>query len=112
MRPRVVLVVLVLLVSAAAACVVDGDRPDARRADLAEPFHHALGGLGFGPALDLTEGCFGFDPRLSDSSLGSDEPIPAVAAALPGRTGLLFSYHPPRRGGPTRLSEDGYGPSP
>jgi hypothetical protein len=60
----------------------------------AEEFQRLVGGLGFGPALDLADCPFGFDPRL-DGACGEDRgPVPGGRCFCPRHAGAVLSYPP------------------
>jgi hypothetical protein len=90
MRPRdaVLLFLLLSLVLGAAAVLGLDARARRRHEARAEEFQRLVGGLGFGPALDLSGGPNRFDPRLD----GRDADEVASARAL-----SIFSYPPPDR---------------
>jgi hypothetical protein len=56
-------------------------------------FHHLVGGLGFGPALDLENCEFSFDPRLCPGCSYDCGPIPGGRAFCPYHAGSIFDYH-------------------
>ena len=97
-RSRLLSYALVFLVGACAAVQVLERVADRRRRSATESFQKLVGGLGFGPALDLSDCAFGFDPRLDGSCSASVGPLPG-AGCFCGRHGGLFSYLPPRPGG-------------
>ena len=85
---------LAALTLAAAAAVALDARPRADREERAEQFHRLVGGLGFGPALDL-DGCeFGFDPRLCPDCGGYHGPVPGGGFFCPHHAGSDFDYLP------------------
>jgi hypothetical protein len=85
--------VLLLLVAAAGAILVAGERRPSR----AEPFHRLVGGLGFGPALDLSGCAFGLDPRLDGDCAEECGPIPGGACFCPRHAESVLYYAPLRR---------------
>src|SRR5262245_28153848 len=86
------LIVLLLLVLVAGAVLVREGRSQDQRHARAETFHHLTGGVGFGPALDLSRCAFGFDPRLDGSCAEEDGPVPGGACFCPRHAGSLFCY--------------------
>ncbi len=98
-----VLVALLLLTAGAAAALSAGGRDGGR----AEEFQGLVGGLGFGPAVDLSGCAFGFDPRLDGGCALDRGSVPGAACFCPRHAGSLFSYPPPRRRLP---GEGGDGP--
>lgn len=109
-RGRGLFVVLALLSGAAVAVLLaERPRPEAGRS---EEFQRLVGGLGFGPACDLSGCPFGFDPRL-DGACGEDcGPVPGGRCFCPRHAGSVLYYVPPDRGGPLPGGEDGDGPAP
>jgi hypothetical protein len=93
-RGRGLLLVLLLLSCAAGAVLVGEDLAQRRRPDRAEPFQRLVGGLGFGPALDLSGCAFGFDPRLDGACAEDCGPVPGGACFCPRHAGSLFEYAP------------------
>jgi hypothetical protein len=63
---------------------------DARSAQ----FQDLVGGLGFGPAADLSRCAFSFDPRLCDRCPEDVEPIPGGVYFCP-QHGCSILYYPP-----------------
>ena len=105
-RGRVLLVLLLLLTVAAGAVLIGENRARQRLAPRSEQFQHLVGGLGFGPALDLSGGAFGFDPRLDDSCAEDCGPIPGGAGYYSRRAESVFYYAPRYHGEPLKAKED------
>ncbi len=93
-RAPALLFALVLLVGASVAVLVAEDRAARTRAARAEGFQHLVGGVGFGPAVDLSGCAFGFDPRLDGSCAANRGPIPGGACFCPRHAGSVFWYPP------------------
>src|SRR6478736_1988278 len=74
--PTVVLTLLLALAAAAGLVLAFGARPTAGEARRAEEFQRLVGGLGFGPAQDLSRCAFSFDPRLDPACPNDCGPIP------------------------------------
>jgi hypothetical protein len=104
-RGSALLVVLLLLTASAGAVLLAEDRAGRRRAAHAEPFQRLVGGLGFGPALDLSGCAFGLDPRLDGSCSEDCGPVPGGSCFCPRHAGSLFYYAPP--GGDARAGGEG-----
>jgi hypothetical protein len=102
---RAFLLVLLLLTAAAGAVLAGGGR---RGRD--EPFQRLTGGLGFGTAVDLSGGAFGFDPRLDGEEAEECGPVPGGACFCPPHEGSVFDY-PPLDGG-AALPAEGAGDAP
>jgi hypothetical protein len=64
--------------------------------EMSEDFQSLVGGLGFGPALDLSNGSYTYDPRLGDRA-ELDEPLPGAAQNGSGNPFSIFSYPRQRR---------------
>jgi hypothetical protein len=92
------LLALVLLVGAAATVLVVEARGQQRRRARAAEFQRLVGGLGFGPALDLSDGAYGFDPRLDGDCGDECGPIPGGGYYGRRHAGCLFSYPPVQHG--------------
>ena len=93
-RPGIVLVSLFGLVLAACAIVVADSRRDALSARRSREFQELVGGLGFGPAMELSPCSLAFDPRLGpvcESQLG---PIPGGGFVCPQHACSVFDYSP------------------
>jgi hypothetical protein len=64
----------------------------------AREFHGLVGGLGFGPALDL-EGCeFSFDPRICPGCACDFGHVPGAAFFCPYHANSLIDYDSPNSG--------------
>src|SRR5262249_60921939 len=91
-RGRGLLVVLGLLVAGTVAVLVLEGRVRDQRRRTAEEFQRLTGGVGFGPALDLSNCAFGFDPRLDGSCAEDYGPVPGGTCFCPRHAGSLFFY--------------------
>jgi hypothetical protein len=94
--------ILVLLTVVAGAVLVTGHRAAAH----SEEFQRLVGGVGFGPALDLSGCAFGLDPRLDRECQEECGPVPGGACFCPRHAGSVFSY-PPLKGGAPLPAEAG-----
>src|SRR5947207_15571524 len=88
------LLVLLLLSCAAGAVLVGEDLAQRRRPARAEQFQRLVGGVGFGPALDLSGCAFGLDPRLDGTCAEDFGPVPGGACFCPRHAGSVFFYPP------------------
>ncbi len=87
---RLLLALLLLVAAAGSVLLAQGQRQ--RHEARAREFHRLVGGLGFGPALDLSDCPFGLDPRL-DGACGEDRgPVPNGRCFCPRHAGSLFPY--------------------
>jgi hypothetical protein len=96
-------VVLTLATAAGLALLLDG-WPAVGRQERSEEFQRLVGGLGFGPALDLDRCAFAFDPRLCPVCSQDVGPIPGGTSFCPYHASSPFDYPPPapRREGVSR----------
>jgi hypothetical protein len=95
-----VLATIIILVSAALALLVVDAGMQPHRAERSEDFQRLVGGLGFGPALDLARCPAGFDPRLDSGGTDSDQILLGPARICPQQGGSIFHYPPLARSGP------------
>jgi hypothetical protein len=89
---------LVLAGAAGLVLAVEG-RTQRRQQAHAEQFQHLVGGLGFGPAVDLSGCAFGFDPRLECTCGQEYGPIPASGGFCPRHHTENILFYPPLRPG-------------
>jgi hypothetical protein len=111
-RSRVLIVVLLLLCVAAGAVLAGEQRVSSERHASGEAFQRLVGGLGFGPAVDLSGCAFGFDPRLDGSCAEECGPIPGGGCFCPRHAGSLFNYPPLRRETSLPVERERDAPSP
>jgi hypothetical protein len=83
-----------LLTGAAGAVLVVEERRGRDTLAYAESFQRLVGGLGFGPALDLSSCASAFDPRLEDSCSTDYGPIAGGAGFNSRQTGSILFYPP------------------
>jgi hypothetical protein len=102
-RGRGLMALLALLTGATCAVVLAEGWAERRRAERSEEAQRLVGGLGFGPALDLSGCAFGLDPRLDGSCAEDCGPVPGGACFCPRHAATLIVYPPLRRGGPDLL---------
>jgi hypothetical protein len=91
--PRLLLAVLSALTAAAGAALVADAAAARGRADRAGEFQAVVGGLGFGPATDLSRCAFSFDPRLCPGCPQDLGPVPGGARFCPYH-GCSILYYP------------------
>jgi hypothetical protein len=96
-----------LLFGATAAILVSEERIRRRQQAHAEEFQRLVGGVGFGPATDLSGCVFSFDPRLDGSRSLDYGPIPGGSCFYPQHASSVFFYRPLVR--ETALPEEGDG---
>lgn len=89
---RFVLASLLSLTVAAIAIVVVGSRRNSSSVRRSQEFQQAFGGLGFGPAIDLSRCTLAFDPRLGSVCESQFEPLPGGQFACPHHAGSVFEY--------------------
>ena len=85
---------LVALTIAAGAVLVFGARPSSGERERAQEFQRLVGGLGFGPARDLSRCEFSFDPRLGPACTEDTGSIPGGRAFCPYHACTIFDYPP------------------
>jgi hypothetical protein len=90
--PHTVLAIILGLTCAAGAIVLleSADRHAGEGAD----FQRLVGGLGFGPALDLSRCANSFDPRLCPHCPGDTGPVPGGGRFCPEHAGSVLDYPP------------------
>ena len=98
--PAVAFAVLLALTAAAAAVLAFGARPPAGDETGAEEFQRLVGGLGFGPARDLSQCEFSFDPRLCPACPDDVGPIPGGIFFCPYHASAVADYPPLPAKGP------------
>jgi hypothetical protein len=91
-RGSYLFVLLAILTGAAGAILWAENR--AQRQPHAEEFQRLVGGVGFGPAVDLSGCPFSFDPRLADSCAQDSSPIPG-GSCFCSRHGTSIFFYPP-----------------
>ncbi len=80
--------ILALTVGAGVVLFWSGPEPDSR------PFQQLVGGLGLGPATDLADCAFAFDPRLSPDCSWNASPIPGGGCFCPHHACSVLAYPP------------------
>ena len=90
--PHALLLATLLLVLAAGLVLAVESRGPGARAVRARDFQELVGGLGFGPAVDLSGCGFAFDPRLDPRCSEDQGPIPAGSFFCPYHTCSVFWY--------------------
>jgi len=105
-KPWLILLSIVALAGFAVYLLVSDTSLQDRRAARAEEFQRLVGGLGFGPALDLSRCPNSFDPRLDDGCGDDDGPIAGGARYCPHQGGAIFSYPPLERSRPAAAFQE------
>lgn len=93
-RPILLLSLLSILAVAAGTTLVIDAAAQRRHAERAEEFQSLVGGLGLGPALDLSRDPFRFDPRLADECADEVGALPGGGRYGPDHAGSVFHYPP------------------
>jgi hypothetical protein len=110
MTSRAFLMVMSLLAGASVTVLVmEANFQRSREAHVVD-FQRLLGGLGFGPALDLSGCPFGFDPRLDGNCAQDYAPLPGGTCFCPRHAGSIFSYPSPPHSDPVWLLEQSDAP--
>lgn|SRR5262245_30540473 len=94
-RGTVLLAVILAVTCAAVLIMALAGQSGARHPEHARSFHRLVGGLGFGPAVDLSRCEFSFDPRLCPACSRDDGPIPGGMFFCPYHASAVFDYPPP-----------------
>jgi hypothetical protein len=82
--------ILLFLLGASIAVLIAENRRPAH----GESFQRLVGGLGFGPALELSDDAFAFDPRLDGVCEQDYVPLAGGSCFCPRHTLSLFFYPP------------------
>ena len=90
--PRAV-VAVILGLTCAAGLIVLLEGPG-RHAGEGADFQRLVGGLGFGPALDLARCPNSFDPRLCPHCPADYGPVPGGGCFCPQHAGSVLAYPP------------------
>jgi hypothetical protein len=94
-RPKAPLVVLcgiLILTLGACGILAVESRDRSAEAARAREYQHLVGGLGFGPALDLSRCACSFDPRLCHHCPADLGPIPGGGCFCPQHACSIFYY--------------------
>jgi hypothetical protein len=95
MSPSTFLFSLIVTLTAGAALVLGlGSAPPVQHERRTREFQELVGGLGLGPAVDLSSCAFAFDPRLCPTCPQDYGPIPCGAGFCPRHGCSIFSYPP------------------
>lgn len=86
-------VVLALALGTGMLLLVDGGSSDVE-GDRSQELQSLLGGLGFGPALDLSACEFSFDPRVGNRCSADQGPIPGATYFCSQHASSIL-YYPP-----------------
>jgi hypothetical protein len=95
--PNLVMIAIGTLTLLAAVVLFRDAAPTRHRVEISEDFHRLVGGLGFGPVLDLSQGSGSFDPRLDGEWLDANERLDSPAQFGPLNPLSIFHYSPLRR---------------
>jgi len=92
--PSVLFAAILLLAATASLLLLLDARPSAERDRRAQEFQRLVGGVGFGPVVDLERCEFGFDPRLCPACSGDSGPIPGGMFFCPFHACSILDYPP------------------
>ena len=97
--PAVCLALILALATAAGVALALDARPREGGQRQVQEFHQLVGGLGFGPALDLATCAFSCDPRLCPACPHDCGPVPGGMVFCPHHACSILDYPPlpPRR---------------
>ncbi len=90
--PLILVTLIMTLTIGAAAILIAEALPQAQSEERGEEFQRLVGGLGFGPAVDLAGCVFSFDPRLCDRCPYDLGPIPGGAYFCPHHGCSILYY--------------------
>jgi hypothetical protein len=90
--PRAALAGILALVAGAAAILIAEGATNSMHAVHAQEFQQLVGGLGFGPAVDLSRCPNSFDPRLGGHCPEEVGPIPGGGCYCPHHACSIFYY--------------------
>jgi hypothetical protein len=96
-------IAVLLLTGAAAVILMVEERATQASLAQAQAFQHLVGGIGFGPAVDLSGCAFSLDPRLDGTCDVDRGPIPGGGCFCPRHGASVFFYPPLLPKGPWRL---------
>ena len=98
--PLTILLVTLALVLGAGVILLTESRSQPNETARAEEFQELVGGVGFGPAVDLSGCAFAFDPRLCPCCGRELGPIPGGRVFCPHHASSILDYPPldPARG--------------
>jgi hypothetical protein len=96
-KPHLVLSAIAALGLAVTMVLIEDATAQRRRAQRSEDFQRLVGGLGFGPALDLSRRPNEFDPRLADGSCEDEGRLSGPAMRGPQLSSSIFYYPPLKR---------------
>jgi hypothetical protein len=106
-RGRVLVAVLIGVLTGAACLLVVRDGLTASSPnECGEEFQRLVGGLGMGPAVDLSRCAFSFDPRLCPDCPLNVEPVPGGVYFCPQHACSIL-YYPPLTHGTSNRREGG-----
>jgi hypothetical protein len=93
-RGKYLLIILLALVGGSTAVLITEAGIQSRQEASAQTFQQLVGGVGFGPAIDLSGCAFSFDPRLDGSCAEDCGSIPGGSCFCPRHAASLFAYPP------------------
>jgi hypothetical protein len=88
--PRILLTAILTLALSAAGLLALDARSTSKKEAAAQEFQRLVGGLGLGPAVDLSRCPFSFDPRLGRRCRESFHPIPGGNCFCPHHACSVF----------------------
>jgi hypothetical protein len=110
--PTILLSLIAILTLGALGVLTMEDSLSDRRTPKAEEFQRLVGGLGFGPALDLSRCAFSFDPRLCCGCPQDGGPIPGGFSFCPEHACSIWYYPQPTTCGGLSTETSGDAPVP
>ncbi|HEV3446865.1 MAG TPA: hypothetical protein VG099_19660 [Gemmataceae bacterium] len=90
--PQKIVLIATLALTLSAGVIIGVDSREQGDLERAMEFQHLVGGLGFGPAVDLASCPNSFDPRVSGHCLHDFGPIPGGGYFCPEHACSIFYY--------------------
>ena len=80
LAPRLILLALIIMTLLSATVLLCDATAAQHHERMSKEFQTLVGGLGYGPALGLSQRAYRFDPRLCGDSMDTDGPLPRSVA--------------------------------
>jgi hypothetical protein len=90
--PQKTVLITILILTLSVGLIIGMESREHGDPERAREFQHLVGGLGFGPAVDLASCPNSFDPRLCDRCPQEFGPIPGGGCFCPEHACSIFSY--------------------
>jgi hypothetical protein len=90
--PQILLIAILVLTFSAAVLLALDNHSRSTQETASRDFQRLVGGLGLGPAVDLSRCPSSFDPRLGRCCRGAYYPIPGGKCFCPHHACSVFTY--------------------